>query len=576
MKKRTKTVLIFCLIFSFLFHLGAVYWISGMKWKSFHGERFALASSGKEMLFLPKVIMDMTFKTSSLDLKQNLNFPMQFATAPLTHEKEKSIALPKLHFQKNLNFTKKAVFKPFIVNCNDSLRTCVKKILPSKTPSKFDLVQMIHQMAKNEEIQIFYNEPSSLITHTESRQEITPTSLSHMMGLINQLEFLSTTEVHFTDKETEGSLIQYPLIWKKHNFELPSSCFSFPTLKALNTVSYKDAFDLQVAYVPDGNGKYLFAATLIPKENGSQAHMKQNIIFLLDKSHSIATGRFDLYKHAIGASLQQLQDTQTFNILAFDNTIEFFKPNFSKKSADNIKQAKKFLLEQSTVSFLTTTDIFPVLKYIRSLRLSSHEQLTVILLSDSEFLTKRKNLLALELWTRTNKGPVSFFVLALDQDKNIPLLDYLTERNSGKVLLPHSDVQIKRTLCKLLRSTRMPLAKNMSFNCIAAKGQNVSFFPFQNKKSILFADQPYTLMGKVDSLEDFDLLLQGKNGSEFFSIKKRVSFKSAKGDEFDLVKQAHILTGYDYYEKFFTEKKPEYLKKAKELLEPYKLEITFP
>ena len=210
------------------------------------------------------------------------------------------------------------------------------------------------------------------------------------------------------------------------------------------------------------------------------------------------------------------------------------------------------------------------------LKLSPHEQLTVILLSDSDFLSKRKNLLALELWTRTNKGPISFFVLSLEQDKNIPLLDYLTQRNSGKVMISHSDVQIKRSMQKLLRLTKMPIAKNMTFNCMAAKNQNVTFFPFQHKRSILFADQPYTLIGTVDSLEDFDLLLQGKNGSEYFSIKKRVSFNTAKPDDFDLTKQAQILTAYDYYEKFFVEKNQEYLKKAKELLEPYRLEITFP
>lgn len=518
----------------------------------------------------------MTFKTQASDFKKNFQFPMQFNQIAYKHEKEKSILLPKLSSKKNLVASNKIPILHFTPQENDLLKTYPKKILKPKGIDKQDLAQVVHSLAQKEEVKIVYNDSEPLINHTSPQKEIAPSTVNHVMGLINQLEFLNTTEVHFSENEQQGSLIQYPIVWKKHNFNLPVCSFSFPTRKVLNTVSYNDAFDLQVSYTQENPQKYLFALTLIPKENQIRSHMKQNVLFLLDKSHSIGAKRFDLCRHAIGACLQQMQDTQNFNIIAFDNTCDFFSHGFSKKSTDNIKQAKKFLLEESPVSFLTTTDIFPVLKYIRSLKIGPQEQLTVILLTDGEFLNKRNNLLALELWTRTNKGSISFFVASLEKDKNIPLFDYLTQRNSGHVHVAHNDIQIKRSLCKLLRLTKMPIAKNIHFNFYSPQKHEVTFFPFQDKKNILFADQPYTIMGYTDSLEDFDLILQGKNGKEFFSFKKKVNFKTASVDESDLEKQASILKGYDYYEKFFTDKNPEHLKKAKSLLEPYKLEITFP
>jgi hypothetical protein len=345
---------------------------------------------------------------------------------------------------------------------------------------------------------------------------------------------------------------------------------NLPTLADLQTVNLSESFDTELTFLPkpDGDG-YLFALTLIPHPDLNLPKMKQNILFLVDRSNSIQHGRLSTTKHAIRKAIEELDEDDRFNIVAFDAKVDKAAPSFLKATGENKAKAEKFLEGIQLGNLFIHSDAYKPLLHAIPPVVADDELYTAILLTDGENLAKKPAQRALfRDWTLQNQGRVGLYAIGVAGDHNQASLDVACAFNQGKYFSATTSKGLKRKILKLAKNTRHPIAKGLSFKPILNRG-NVQVL---HLTPTLYLDQPYVLLGSVDSLEDCIVFVQGRLKDRWFNIKKTISFANGKKGTNALLAEWALQQAYQKYQLYMQDENPKYLAEAQSLLEPYHIQ----
>jgi len=271
--------------------------------------------------------------------------------------------------------------------------------------------------------------------------------------------------------------------------ELPK----FLTLYELNTVNLSDAFNTELTFLakPDQTG-YLFALTVIPREDLELPKFQQRITFLIDRSNSIQRDRLLTTKQAILRALDELEEEDQFNIIVFDSKTEKLFPFFSPATQSALLKAEDFLDHIQLGSFFATSDLYrPLLHTIPSV-VQDHEVYTTLLLTNGESLSSkalRQSLL--HDWTLQNQGKVSLYIVGLETDPHSEILETLCTLNRGRYIASSTQKGLKRQILKLAKNIKTPLAKDLSTNVICRTSDHrIEIYPQPNFSPNLYLNQP--------------------------------------------------------------------------------------
>ena len=110
---------------------------------------------------------------------------------------------------------------------------------------------------------------------------------------------------------------------------------------------------------PASGQKYFKLAVKVRDATVNFPVIPKEIIFLVDASGSIGTGRLTQFEEGLTYSLKHLNPDDRFNILVFKDKTVPFSPSSLKTSSKNIKNAVAFLKELKSWS---TTDIYDALR----------------------------------------------------------------------------------------------------------------------------------------------------------------------------------------------------------------------
>jgi hypothetical protein len=366
---------------------------------------------------------------------------------------------------------------------------------------------------------------------------------------------------------------------REEGFLSPQFHFSLPSLSDLNTLSLSEDFDVEVTWTPDKEKGYVFAATLIPKEGKKFPRLHQNFFFVLDRSNSIQKKRLSSTRYALWTAIKCLKKEDTFNLFAFDSSVDILFTCNQPKEEKYLQRAKKFLVTQDLGSFFSSSHMHrPLDKIIdASKTLSDNEIGTIIVLSDGDSVGKSKNWHWMQTWTEKNQGRLNLFFVGIESDRYGKLLDFFATINKGKRWEASTDRGLKKQLVKLMKSVRNPIANNMQATFLFPSGEGkVSFLPPETQLRNLYGQEPYVILGSTKTLDDSLLFLQGKIGNKWINIKKKIHFSPEKEGGRALAEQWAVRSSYEYYKLFLKDPNPEYVKKANRLLQPYEITGLFP
>lgn len=399
---------------------------------------------------------------------------------------------------------------------------------------------------------------------------------------------LSFEEQPITDKIPEGipshlydDLAVYPDLEPLPAVDLQTAHSSFPTLPTLGeleTRTRSEDFDVDlILFNEKTEDGYLFAITLIPKSHAQFEKLKQNVIFILDKSNAIQKDRLKTSMNAIISSIGMLGPEDTFNILAFDTKLERLSIENLYPTKGNKYHAKNFLNGLRLGSIFSSADPYKPLNNLLYEHTNDDEVSTIILVTNGEGLAnKNAQPYFIQEFTMKNANKFYLYALAMQSDHNLPLLEAITQFNRGKLLTSPTRGGLKRKLMRIVKSIHYPIAKDLSLTAISKTTNNkVSLFPSSYRLPALYMNEPFVILGSTQNLDDFVLFVQGKHKDKWLNIKKNISFLQAKKAEQFLHEEWALQKSFDCYEKYFREKDPKYLNDAESILESFHVPPIF-
>ncbi len=386
---------------------------------------------------------------------------------------------------------------------------------------------------------------------------------------------VATQEIDFSQEESSlplSALEESSLEPEKKIRKAPPS---IPSMKSLSTLSWGDFFDYEIVYYPDGE-EYIFALTLMPKKDILFPRMKQHVHFLVDTSHAIQAARLKTSIHAILRALSILHEDDLVSVTCFDSKMKKiikYLPN----TQSNKKTVRSLTSQIELGNIFASPDPYKPLQSLLFDQPSFSHLESLILITDGKGIsTKQNNLHLMQNWTAKNQGRYHLHAIATESDTMSNLLDLFCSFNKGKLYLSHSVTGLKRKMQKLMHSIKYPIAKDLHISAYSKNQESLQLFPSTTLLPSLYLGEPLVIWGKSSNLEDFTLFLQGRNLSHWINIKKKITFRDAKGAESSFVKSWDKQRAYQCYDNYFRYQDPDYLLQAKEILSSQNIDPILP
>ena len=219
-------------------------------------------------------------------------------------------------------------------------------------------------------------------------------------------------------------------------------CIPTADFRLVVTLS-EGAFGASVlSYRPNGSedGYFLLLASPEVKAESSRRQPK-TVVFVLDKSGSMAGKKIVQARNALRFVLQNLRDDDMFNIVVYDDRVETFKPELQRYSTRTREEAERFV---DNIREGGSTNIDAALKSALGMLKNEDRPNYVIFLTDGLPTAGETRETAIADHCRSaNSSRARVFSFGVGFDVNARLLDRISAGNSGtsEYVKPDDDIE---------------------------------------------------------------------------------------------------------------------------------------
>lgn len=174
-------------------------------------------------------------------------------------------------------------------------------------------------------------------------------------------------------------------------------------------------------------------------------------VFVLDRSGSMDGTSLDAARRALIAALRGLKPSDRFHIIAFDSTIEFFRPGPLPASAEHVAEAIAWL---AGINARGGTETVPALACACTPPVPAGHVRTVLMLTDGQ-LANDNEVLAI---TRSLDPACRLFVLGIGMAPSDALLSRLARMGGGTYAAIDGGQDIEREFARLESTLAGPIA----------------------------------------------------------------------------------------------------------------------
>ncbi|MCX6345700.1 MAG: VIT and VWA domain-containing protein [Armatimonadetes bacterium] len=315
------------------------------------------------------------------------------------------------------------------------------------------------------------------------------------------------------------------------DMQFPDSTSAVITLQDKATIPNKDfVLNYQVAgkeiqsglivYAPEnGNGGFftlIMQPPMVPKQN--QITPKE-MVFVIDTSGSQQGEPIKKSKETMLYCIKNVNPGDTFNMIAFSNSLRKLFETAQPYNAENAAAAEKFLTECEAGG---GTEMLPAVKAALE-PAADLKRLRIVVFSTDGFIG---NDMALIDCVQKNRGNARMFPFGIGSSVNRFLLEKMGEAGGGaaEIVLLNSDS--KGIAEKFYNRIRSPLLTDITLDWhglpITAEDMYPSIAPD------LFASQPLILKGRYTSAAKGEITVQGRLGGRPWSETIQVELPAAE------------------------------------------------
>ncbi|MBL7071011.1 MAG: VWA domain-containing protein [Candidatus Omnitrophica bacterium] len=274
------------------------------------------------------------------------------------------------------------------------------------------------------------------------------------------------------------------------------------------------------AYSDPENGKKYYKITIhAGKDVGRLKRMPKEIVFLIDCSLSIQKERLEEFKEGLLYALKNLNPDDVFNIMAFKETVSWFRGDPVKPDPEIIKEAMAFV---EALSAGEGTDAYKALLEAIQ-KEASITPSYIVIFSDGRptygITDSRKIINKISM---TNKGERPIFVLSGGLRVNRYFLDFISYKNRGWAEYAQRSHQVAGHISKMYEKIKDPVFLNLRYR---VNGLNVDEI-FPKTLPDFYRHAEFNIYGAYEDEDEFSLQLLGDIENE---VNEFIVVDSLKG-----------------------------------------------
>jgi len=309
------------------------------------------------------------------------------------------------------------------------------------------------------------------------------------------------------------------------NVQRPDNKHAVVKFEATNTVPTADfrlLFDTAdgqlgaslLSYRPDANddGFYLLLASPDIKAASDERPAK-TVIFVVDRSGSMSGKKIEQAKEALKFVLNNLRQNDMFNIVAYDSTVEAFKPELQKYDDETRKAALGFV---DGLYAGGSTNIDGALTSALNMITDQSRPNYILFMTDGLPTAGETNEAKIVANTReNNKRRVRMINFGVGYDLNSRLLDRLSRENFGQSEFVRPDENIEAHVSRLYGKMSSPVMTGLEVKVdVDAAGEGAPVNRVYPKQAYdLFAGEQLVMVGRYKKPGGAKVTVTGKVGT---------------------------------------------------------------
>lgn len=292
-----------------------------------------------------------------------------------------------------------------------------------------------------------------------------------------------------------------------------------------------------VSYRPNPNepGYFLvLASPELPKNNTPPP--AKTVLFVVDRSGSMNGKKMEQAKAALRYVLNNLREGDNFNIVAYDDDVETFRPELARYDEETRKSALGFV---EGLFAGGSTNINEAMQQALAMATDEERPTYLLFLTDGNATAgeTREAAIAKNV-SDANKNRVRVFPFGVGFDVNSRLLDTISGRNFGVTEYVKPDEDIESAVSQLYRRIGTPVLTDVEL-ALAKTDESSTAIPLNRIYPAgafdLFAGDQAVIVGRYAQSGDAILKLSGKLADETKSFAfptKLASSSTADGNVF--------------------------------------------
>jgi len=269
---------------------------------------------------------------------------------------------------------------------------------------------------------------------------------------------------------------------------------------ALDVMTFKD---------DKGKGYFMLLASPPVKDNGQI--MPKSVVFVLDRTGSMAGEKITQAKNALKHCLNSLKAHDRFNLIMFSEIPDPLWDGLRPASKANIKEALAAVVRAEASGGTNLHDAIGAgLNQLASERSTNTLRFMVLLTDGLPTVGETSTERILQDAKEGNKAKARIFAFGVGYDVNAHLLDLLVEQNNGvsEYVLPNEDIEVK--VSSFFASINEPLLTETE---ITAKGVRISQ-TYPSPLPDIFKGSQLIVLGRYEGSGKATFVLSGKNRGE--------------------------------------------------------------
>lgn len=269
-----------------------------------------------------------------------------------------------------------------------------------------------------------------------------------------------------------------------------------------------------------------------PKLPAKEEVVPKDVVFVLDRTGSMAGEKIDQAKEALRYCLKSLSPRDRFDLVTFNETPETVGHTLMPANAASVRKAEKFV---GDVRARGGTNIDEALEKALRLFAGGTRPKYVVFLTDGQPTVGQTNTDTIRSHVAArNEGRVRFFVFGVGYDVNVHFLDRLSEENRGisEYVRPQENLEAK--VSRFYGKVSAPVLTDVSLQTTGVKIADV--FPRGDTPDI-FAGSQLIMVGTYRDAGTATFVLSGKRATSSggaatlrYTVKTRLPARSTRYD----------------------------------------------